>query len=286
MRRATPLVALCVFALTLGALGTGGPSGGAAQAAPNLLGFDQPLNLIADEITVDNQGTGLVARGHVRVTYGADRATADLLHLIREPRTAVMTGHVQVLDPQGRASGDTVTLYLTPDNQIGRAVLNGTAVIEGKEYSLTADLIDADRAAGRMVAQGHVNGFGAPDLLITGDRITYDQRAQHAVVTGHPVVSNKAGRLTGDWLEMFQAEHRAVVHGPVQAEVYGATLTGAGATVDFRRSVAVFSGHVIVIRRQGTVWADRVVVFYEAKRIRAEGETHAVFRDTGEESTP
>ncbi len=291
MRRGLALAVVSVgVALCVGA----GPgpfdvprSAAAAPAAPRPFNVDKPLNLVADEVLVDNSGKSLVARGHVVLTYGADRATADLLRLDRVAHTAELNGHVRVTDPDGRASGETVLLYLTQDfNEITRSVMTGGAVLEGKEYSLSADRIDADRASGNLVAEGHVNAFSAPDLIITGARATYDHRRQYGVVTGHPIVSNRAGRLLGNWLEVFRAEHRAVVHGPVQAEVYGATITGAGATVDFMKSAAVFTGNAVVTRRQGTLWADRVTVYYEARRISAEGSTRARFTELNEETSP
>ncbi len=270
----------------LGALGVGSPAAAAPKGPLGPFNLEQPLNLIADQVTVDNTGAGLVARGHVVVTYGPDRATADLMRLDRAARTAALSGHVQITDPRGRASGDSVLLYLTPDNRVRRVVTAGNAAFESPEYALSADRIDADRAADRIAAEGHVNAFWAPDLIVTGQRATYDQRTQYAVVTGHPVASNKAGRVQGDWFELFQAANRAVVHGPVEAEVYGATITGAGATIDFKASTAVFTGHVVVTRRQGTLWADRVAIYYDAQRIVAQGTTHARFNDLEDETAP
>lgn len=280
------LAAVLTTGMALGVLAAPAGLGAAPQGPLGPLNLEKPLNLTADEVTVDNTGTGLVARGHVVVTYGVDRATADLLRLNRSARTAELTGHAQVTNPQGRASGDRVLLYLTPDDQVSRVVLTGNAGLESREYAFSADQINADRGSGHVLAQGHVNAFSAPDLIVTGERATYDQRTQYTMVTGHPVASNKAGRLRGDWFELFRASSRAVVHGPVEAEVYGATITGSGATIDFKRSTAVFTGSVVVTRRQGTLWADRVTIYYEVRRITAEGTTHARFNDLGEDTAP
>lgn len=279
-----------IFAVLVAGFALVAAVAGAVPARPAALppggAFERPLNMAADDVTVDNTGTGLIARGHVRVTYGADVATADLLHLTKASRTAELSGHVLISDPQGKASGETVVLYVTPDNRIARVVMRGNAAVEGREYALSADVIDADRTGGRVVAEGHVNAFSAPDLIATGGRMTYDQRTQHAVLSGHPVISNKVGRIEGGWMELFRAERRGVIHGPVAADVYGATITGAGAAVDFKTSVAVFTGHVVMTRRQGTLWADRVTVYYNARRIRAGGTTRAHFNDLGDGGTP
>jgi lipopolysaccharide assembly outer membrane protein LptD (OstA) len=267
-----------------------GPSGIPASAATvpssGFPALGKPLNIVADEITVDSAGSGLVARGHVQLQSGGQRVTADVMRLNRAARTAELSGHVTVTDPRGRVSGDAITLYLTPDNQVAKVVVTGNAAAESREYSLSADQIVADRLAGRLLAQGHVNAFSAPDLIITGERATYDQHAQYGVISGHPAVANKAGRLRGDWIELFRAGNRAVVHGSVETEVYGATITGANAVMDFAKSSAVFTGDVVVTRSQGTLWADRVTVYYQTRRILAEGKTRATFNDIGEDVSP
>ena len=251
-----------------------------AGAAPRLLG--NLLNIAADELTTDPAGATVVARGHVQVTYGGSLAKSDLFRLNRPARTAELSGHVVVTDPRGRASGDAATLRLGSDDQIVSFVVTGHAGFESTEYALLADQITADRASGHLVAAGHITAFSAPDLIISGERGAYDQRTQYGVVTGHAAASNKDGRLQGDWIELFRAAGRAVVHGPVEADLYGATITGNQATIDFRTSAAVFTGRVVVTRRQGTVWADRATIFYGDRRIIAEGATRATLADLGE----
>lgn len=267
----------------------GGATPAAAAAPPAPAGSlrpARPLNIAADEVVVDNAGGGLTARGHVRLAYGTQVATADLLRLDRAARTAALRGHAVVTDPGGRVSGDVVTLYLTPANQVGRIVVAGHAAAETRDYALSADRIVADRRAGRLLAEGHVNAFAAPDLLVTGDRAMYEPARQYAVLSGHPVAENKAGRVRGDRIEVFRSQHRAVVHGPVEAEVYGATITADQATVDFTASAAAFAGHVTMARRQGTLWADLVTIFYDTRRLVARGATRVHLNDLGEGTVP
>lgn len=252
------------------------------SAFPTLQG---PLNVVADEVVVDNSGTGLTARGHVRLTYEAGVATANVLRLRRADRTAQLTGNVVVTEPQGKAAGDDVTVVFTADNQIRLITMDGAASAETKNYALQADHIVADRAAGRLVADGHITMFMAPDLIVNGDRAVYNQGAHYGVVSGHVVASNRLGRILGEWVEIFQQKEQATVHGPVTAEVYGATITGSLAEIDFVKSSAVFTGHVLVTRRQGTLDADRVTIFYQTRRLVAEGATHAHFTDL-ESETP
>jgi lipopolysaccharide export system protein LptA len=238
-----------------------------------------PLNIAADEITTDRAGT-VRARGHVQVAYGGVRVKSDLLRWDRPVGSAKLTGHVVVTDPQGRATGDAVTLQVTgPDNQVVSTVLTGHAAFESPEYALLADEIAADRRSGRLAARGHVTLFFAPDVIVTGDRGAYDQHAQYAVITGHAAAASKDGRLRGEWIELFRPSGRAVVHGPVDAEYYDTTIAGDEATVTFRASTAVFTGHVVVTRREDTVWADRATFFYGDRRVVAEGETRARFAD-------
>ncbi|MHB8731874.1 MAG: LptA/OstA family protein [bacterium] len=278
-------IAAVALALSLG--GPGVPAARPAEAAsarapasaspfPALQG---PLNITADEVVVDNTGTGLIARGHVRLTYQAGVALANVLHLRRNERTAELSGNVTLTDPQGKAAGDDITVTFTAANQVSRIIMAGNASAETKDYALQADHIVADRAVGRLVADRHVTMFMAPDLIVNGDRAVYNQAAHYGVISGHVVASNRAGRIIGDWIEFYQQKQQATVHGPVTAEVYGATITSSIAHVDFVKSSAVFVGHAVVVRRQGTLNADRVTIFYNSRRLIAEGTTHVHFTD-------
>ncbi|HKX17091.1 MAG TPA: LptA/OstA family protein [bacterium] len=254
----------------------------AASAPASALPFPElqgPLNVTADEVVIENTGTGLTARGHVRLTYKAGVATANVLRLRRADRTAELTGNVTFTDPQGKAGGDDITVTFTPANQVSTIVMAGNASAETKDYAIQADRIAADRGAGRLVADRHVTLFMAPDLIVNGDRLAYNQGAHYGIISGHVVASNRAGRVLGDWVELYQKQERATIHGPVTAEVYGATITSSIAHVDFAKSVAVFSGHTFVTRRQGTLTADKVTIYYNTRRFIAEGGTHAHFTD-------
>ncbi len=256
--------------------GLGGHSAGAAPRRPAA-----SLHIAADELTTDSAGA-IRARGHVEVAYGGVRVKSDLLRWDRPVGSAKLTGHVVVTGPQGRVTGDAATLLMTgPDNQVVSAVVTGHAAFETPKYALTADEIAADRRSGRLAAQGHVILFSAPDVVVTGDRGAYDQRTQYAVVTGHATAASKDGRLRGAWIELFQSSGRAVVHGPVDAAFSGMTVAGDEAAVTFGAPAAVFTGHVVVTRPGGTVWADRATVFYRDRRIVAEGETRAQFAGGG-----
>ncbi len=270
----------CAAALVaVGVVGT--PLAAVAQRLPQAA-----FSVTADEVTSENTGRILVARGHVRLTYKAGAGTSDLLRLDRPAGTAVLTGHATLTDSQGKASGDTITISLTSPDRVARVEVRGNAQMETSAYAITADSIVEDRRADRLVAQGHLAVFSPPDLLVTGEGAIYDRQAQYALVTGHPVIESKEGRVQGDWMELFRADSRAVVHGPVEAEVYGATIKGEEATVDLQQSTAVFTGHVVIVRRQGTLSADRATVYYKAQRIVAEGNTHATFSDVGEAALP
>jgi len=255
-----------------------------AGAAPRPL--VQGLNIAADEVTTDSGGTALQARGHVQVAYGGILAKADQLHWDRPIGSAKLTGHVVVIEPQIRVTGDAVSLEVTgPAYRVASAVVTGHATFESPQYALAADEITADRQSGLLAARGHLTLFSAPDVIITGERGAYDQHAQYAVVTGGAAVANKDGHLKGEWIELFRASGRAVVHGPVNAELYGTTITGDQAAVTFQTLTAVFTGHVIIAQRAGTVWADQATLSYGDRRIVAEGTTRARLADV-ESGTP
>jgi lipopolysaccharide assembly outer membrane protein LptD (OstA) len=273
--------ALILIGAVLGwaSAGAAGPGGFAfAGAAPSLL--VRGLDIAADEVTTDSAGRTLQARGHVQVAYGGILAKADQLHWDRPVGSAKLTGHVVVIEPQIRVTGDAVSLEVTgPGYRVVSAVVTGHAAFESPQYALAADEITADRLSGRLAARGHLTLFSAPDVIITGERGIYDQHAQYAVVTGGATAANKDGRLQGEWIELFRASGRAVVHGPVVAELYGATITGDQAAVTFRTSSAVFMGHVVITQRKETVWADRATLSYGDRRIVAEGTTRARLAD-------
>lgn len=285
IRRSRVLLAFAGVALGCALAGVDGFGGASlAAAAPRL--FARPLDISADDVTTDREGA-VRARGHVQVVYGAVRVKTDLLVWDRPVGAAKLTGHVVVTGPQGRVTGDAAALQMAgPDNnQVVSAAVSGHAAFESPEYALTADELAADRRTGRLAARGHVTMTSAPDVVVAGERGVYDERAQYAIVSGHATASSRAGRVQGDWIELFRADGRAVVHGPMKADFDGAVITGDLATVTFRTQTAVFTGHVVVARGQDTVWADRATVFYDDRRIVAEGETRARFGGM-DEGTP
>lgn len=258
------------------------PARGSSSTLPALQG---PLNVTADEIVVDNTGAQLTARGHVRLAYAAGVATANMLRLRQAARTAEFSGSVVISEPQGKVAGDDITIAFTAGNQISRITMAGNASAETKDYALQGDRIVADRAAGRLVADGHITMFTAPDLILNGDHAVYEQAAHYGVVSGHVMASNRLGRMLSDSVEVFQQKQLATMHGSVTTEVYGATITGGLAQIDFKKSTAVFSDHVTLTRRQGTLSADRVTILYQTRRFIAEGTTHVHFTDL-ETDTP
>jgi lipopolysaccharide export system protein LptA len=249
-----------------------------------------PGSLHADDISVDNTGTTLVATGHVAVVYGALHVASDALRISRPAGTATFTGHVAVTDDKGRASAEVATLTVLNESRVTAVALTGRASVETQSYALLADRIVADRQRNRLTAAGHVTVFSQPDLIVTGAVMTYDEAPQNAVVRGdgatQATIQNRDGRIRGAWIEMSRRTGRAVVHGPVAAEILDATLTGADATIDLDRATAVINGPVTVSRRQGTLRADRLTVYYQARRFIAEGATRMTLRDLDDSSSP
>src|SRR5207244_3275098 len=137
----------------------------------------------------------------------------------------------------------------------------------------------------RITADAHVTLFSQPDVIVTGTRATYDhrvaaalivivtgtratydQRSGDAVILGSAsapaTVQNRDGRIAGARVDFSRNDMRAVIRGPVTADLFDAKLTGAGATIDLRRGIAVFAGGAVVSRRQGMLEADEITVFY------------------------
>jgi lipopolysaccharide export system protein LptA len=258
-----------------------------AAAPPGLAG---PITLNADDIRVEDRGNTLVATGHVAVAYGTLRVTSDALRINRPAGSATFSGHVSVTDPKGKASARVVTLVVRNETRVSEVVLTGQASLETPSYAVLADRIVSNRERNRLTAAGHVTVFSQPDLIATGASLTYDEAPQSAVVRGdgatRATIQNRDGRIRGSWIEVSRRTGQAVVHGPVAAEIYDATLTGADATIDLDRGTAVITGPVTVARRQGTLVADRVTVHYRTRRLVAEGATHMLLSDPGDSSSP
>ncbi len=277
------------LAVTLGVLAglwwVGIHAAGVAAPPPST-----PVNLNADDISVDDTGTTLVATGRVAVAYGALRVTSDALRIYRPTGTATFTGHVSITDAKGKASAHVATLAVRNESRVSQVVLTGQASVETPSYALLADRIVSDRERNRLTATGHVTVFSQPDLIAKGALFIYDESPQSAVVRGdgatRATIQNRDGRIRGTWIEVSRKTGQVVVHGPVAAEIYDATLTGAEATIDLDRGVAVITGHVSVARRQGTLLADRLTVHYRTKRFVAEGATHMTLSELGDSSSP
>jgi lipopolysaccharide export system protein LptA len=281
------LAGFCWPAITVGPARLGA-SAASAAAPPGTL--STPVSLAADDVSVTSDGTTLVAKGHVAVAYGSLRATSDALRIHRPTGTATFTGHVSVTDERGRASAQAATLVVANETRVVRATLTGHASLETRSYAVLADRIVTDRERSRLTATGGVTVFSQPDLIVTGAVVTYDEGPQRAVVRGEgrvrATIQNRDGRIRGAWIEVSRATGTARVHGPVDAQIYDATLTGADATIDLDRGTAVITGDVTVSRRSGTLRADRLTVYYRAKRLIAEGRTHMALSEPEEASTP
>ena len=275
------------LAATLGVLaGTWWLGIGVAAAPPS----SAPASVNADDVRLDNSGTTLVATGHVAVVYGTLRVASDTLRIYRPKGTATFTGHVAVTDERGRASAHEATLTVLNESRVTAVVLTGGASVETPSYALLADRIVADRQRNRLTAAGHVTVFSQPDLIVTGAAMTYEDDRQYAVVRGEgatpATIQNRDGRIRGTRIEMTRKSGQAVVTGPVDAQIYDASLTGANATIDLARATAVFTGHVTVSRHQGQLLADRLTVYYRVKRFIAEGATRMTFSDRDDSSSP
>lgn len=277
--------AVAVTLVVLAALGWVAAVPGNSGAAPTA-----PLNLHADDIQVDNRGTTLLAAGHVAVAYGALHVASDALRIDRPTGTATFTGHVIVKDEKGRASAHVAALSVVRESRVTQVMLTGRASVETPSYALLADRIVADRQRNRLTAAGHVTVFSQPDLIASGALLTYDEASQRGEVRGdgtiRATIQNRDGRIQGTWIELSRKTGQATVHGPVAAEIYDATLTGADAAIDLDRGIAVITGHVTISRRRGTLLADRLTVHYRTRRFIAEGATHMTFRDLDESTSP
>jgi lipopolysaccharide export system protein LptA len=260
----------------------------AAQAAAQAAA-PPGAGITADDIAVDSSGTTVIATGHVSVTYGSLHATSDALRVVRPTGTATFAGHVAMTDGERRATAETATVTVVGESRVTGLALAGRASVASAGYHLLADRIAADRQSGlsgRLAAAGHVTLTARPDIIVTGAVATYDQAADLAVVRGDAArpaaFRNRDGRVAGAVLEFRRKTGDVEVRGPVTGRVYDAALQADEASVHLGDGTAVLRGHVRVVRGQGTLRADRLTVYYRARRFVAEGETHLSFTDAGE----
>jgi len=104
-------------------------------------------------------------------------------------------------------------------------------------------------------------------------------RRTTATLSGGASVQNKDGSIRADRLEFVEGEQVAYARGNVTAVFQDTRITSSAATFYGGERKAVFREGVTVKTPGRTMKAEVVTVFYEDRRIIAEGETNITFEE-------
>lgn len=241
----------------------------------------QILELRAAEVSVSDGGRVIDARGNVRITDGRNRLRAErALYTVRDRRIQ-LTGSVSVAGDEGTLDAQRAVIRLTPDRQIDTVEASGSVKLQTRGRVLRASRVSYTVGADAVYAAGNVSLSVPPDIVATGEELVMHGRTggggNTATLTGRARVQNKDGTIRADRLEFDEGEQVAHARGNVTALFQDTRVTSEGATFYGRERKAVFRDSVTLTRPGRTMKADVVTVFYDDRRIVAEGETNITF---------
>ncbi len=232
----------------------------------------------AARVKADTREGTVVAEGNVQ---GSDGSTvlsgARLIVDTRRGRGILVRGRVR---SQGMAvDAARIELSLT-GWRVRRLTARGEASFETLHGVVFAQTMEVDLQAGRLTAGGEVRVFVPPDLVAFGPRLFYDRASGRMRLSGPVRVQSAQGRVVGRSLEASQ-EGWVRAEGEVSLDYAdGSGRAHAVMWVTSERKV-VLEGEVFLQRGRQALWADRVTIFYEARRVVAEGLRRLVLEETG-----
>lgn len=247
-------------------------------AVPVLAAPARTLELRASEVTVRDGGRVIDARGNVRITDGRNRVRADrALYTVRDRRIQ-LTGSVSVTGDEGTLESQRAVIRLTPQRQIDTVEASGNVKLQTRGRVLRASRVSYTVGTEAVSASGNVSLSMPPDIIATGQDLVVRGRAggggSTATLTGQAKVQSKDGSMQADRMEFVENEQVAYARGNVTAVFQDSRITSSAATFYGRERKAVFREGVTVRRPGRTMKAEVVTVFYEDRRIVAEGETN------------
>lgn len=258
--------ALAVAGLGLLAAGAS-VAGGGASAAP----APRVVTIRADTIEVDAAGQVATAT-RVSISDGRTTATAARATLYHASGRGVLSGDAKVEAPQGVLEGREITVTYTRTS-ITRIVAQGQASLETAEALISAPQVALDPATEVVTGRGGVRVFVPPDVVATGVVLSYDRRRDVLLLRGGVRVQNPEGFVTGDRLDAGRRLEHAVVVGAVHARFRDLDVRSRRGELFGREKRAVFDGDVRVAHPGRQLTADRVTVWYDTRRVVAEGQT-------------
>lgn len=249
----------------------------ALLAAPAFAAPARTLEIRASQVTVRDAGRVIDARGNVRITDGRNRVRADrALYTVRDRRIQ-LAGSVSVTGDEGTLESQRAVIRLTPGREIDTVEASGSVKLQTRGRVLRASRVSYMVGTEAVSASGNVSLSMPPDIVATGQDLVVRGRpggASTATLTGQAKVQNRDGSIQADRLEFVEGEQVAYARGNVTAVFQDTRITSQAATFYGRERKAVFRDGVTVARPGRTMKAELVTVYYDDRRIVAEGETN------------
>lgn len=264
---AAPVARLALVVMLFPALAqAAGGSPPAPAAAPA-----GAIELRAAEVTVRDGGRVIEARGEVRITDGTHRVRADrAVYSVRERRIE-LAGNVIITSPEGTLEAARASILLTPGRRLDSVEAAGEVALKTRDRVLRASRVQYSVGGEALIASGSVSLSIPPDIIATGAQLRAGRGT--ATLSGPARIQHRDGFLEGDRVEVVEQDQVAYVRGGVRSVIGETTVTAEAATLYARDRKAVFRDNVRLTSPGRTLQATQVTVFYDGRRIVAEGET-------------
>lgn len=249
--------------------------------APVLAAPPRVLELRASELTVQENGRIIEARGNVRITDGRNRVQAERALYAVGDRRIQLTGSVSVTGDAGTLNSQRAVIRLTRDRRIDTVEASGNVTLRTRGRVLRASRVSYIVGGGTISASGDVSLSIPPGIVARGHQLTVREntggKGATATLNGGARVQTRGGSIQADRLEFVESEQVAHARGNVTALFQDTRITSSAATFYGHEQKAVFREGVTVMRPGRIMKADVVTVFYDDRRIVAEGETNIIF---------
>ncbi len=231
-----------------------------------------PIIITADALDIDAQSSIVIATGRVRISDGKTTATGGLATLHQSERRAVLADGARVTGPQGTLQATEIAMTYTTQT-ITRIAAHGEAQLQTRAGRLLAPSITITLTDQTLLADGGVTVLVPPDAKATGRRLTYGWTRGVAILEGDARAQNREGFVSGDRIQAEDRSRRATVTGSVLARFRDIEVRSLTAEVFGAERKAIFAGDVSVRQPGRELMTERATVWYETRRVVAEGQT-------------
>lgn len=238
------------------------------------------LEIKADILKADTVRGVIEARGRVRISDGRSLVRAGIAVYSIKQRKISLSGGVTMTTPEGDLQARAAVAYVSRGRTLESIEATGNVEVESQRRVLNADTVVFTPASQAMTARGNVRIFVPPDLIATGQELVV-RRNTVSVLTGRARVQNRDGFVQGDRLEVDDRADAASLRGNVVGEFRDIRITSETASLIGKEKKVVFRDRVKIVQPGQTMTSDRVTIFYETRRMIAEGATTIHIEDEG-----